>query len=97
MARLTLQEASPIASAILGGEHDDELDAIQQACSARLRRRFRKGLQVEVTEGRVMGARGTVIKVNPKRISVDLGAEGHWNVPPSMLRIVERSELDGLR
>jgi hypothetical protein len=35
--------------------------------------------------------------VNPKRISVDLGAEGHWNVPPSMLRIVERSELDGLR
>lgn len=92
-----LRETSPIAAAILAGDHDDELDYIQQACSARLKRRFRKGMPVEVIEGRVMGARGTVIKVNPKRISVDLGADGQWNVPPSMLRVVERSEMDGLR
>lgn len=96
-ARTPLKETSPIAAAILAGEHDAEIGYIQQACSARLKRQFRKGLHVEVTEGSVMGARGTVIKVNPKRISVDLGADGQWNVPPSMLRVIERSEMDGPR
>jgi transcription antitermination factor NusG len=76
----------PFVAAILGGEHDDEIDLIQQACSARLKRRFRKGTRIEVTSGSLMGATGVVIKVNPKRISVDLGADGQWNIPPTMLR-----------
>lgn len=102
----------PIADAIMRGEHDAEINYIQNACTARLKRMFRKGAQVEVIEGRVMGATGTIIKVNTKRISVDLGPDGQWNIPPGMLRLVEGgqggvqrgtlervelSELDGLR
>lgn len=93
-----------ITDAIMRGEHDAEINYIQNACTARLRRMFRKGAQVEVIEGRVMGATGTIIKVNQKRISVDLGPDGRWNIPPGMLRLVENgqgrvelSELDGLR
>lgn len=97
MATKTWRDASPVAAEIIEGKHDDELNYIQQACSARLKRQFRKGARIEVISGQKMGITGIVLKVNPKRISVGLGekvvehagetwqydkwSEGEWNIP----------------
>lgn len=89
----------PFVAAILDGEHDHELDYIQQACAARMKQRFRKGARIEVISGKMMGQQGTVSKVNPKRVSVVMDDQGLWNIPPTMLNVLpaERSETDGLR
>jgi len=88
--RQTWREVSPIAAEIIEGKYDDQISLIQQACTARLKQAFRKGALVEVTQGQLMGVTGTVIKVNPKRVSVDLGERGQWNIPPSSLQVVPR-------
>jgi len=104
----TWRDASPVAAEIIEGKHDEELNYISQACSARLKQMFRKGARIEVISGQKMGITGTVLKVNPKRISVGLGekvvehageawqydkwSEGEWNIPPSMLRVLPAAE-----
>ena len=91
-------KSSPIAEAIIRGEHDDELSHIQQACARRLKGRFRPGMKIEVTEGKMEGCTGEILKVNPKRIVVGLGdkvtefgldywSAGQWSVLPAILRV----------
>ena len=104
MARKSFESIGGVPAAIMRGEHDEDLDYISQACSARLKTRFRKGSKVRLVGTRnveIEGKIGTVIKVNPKRIAVGLGdpdlsfgtrnpyyPEGSYNVPPSMLEAV---------
>ena len=100
----TWRDVSPTAANIIEGKHDEELSYIADACSARLKRMFRKGARIEVISGQKIGVTGIVTKVNPKRISVALGekeiqhageawqyetwSEGEWNIPPSHLRVI---------
>lgn len=99
MAKNLLTDCGALAKAICDGEHDDELDYILSAVQYRMKTRFRKGTRVRLTGTRnvgLEGKEGTVLKVNPKRISVGLGAKNEWggyddgeyNVPPSMLEII---------
>lgn len=85
---MSWRDDSPLAAAIMDGAHDDELDYISQACSARLKGMFRKGNKIEVTSGRLLGKTGVVLKMNQKRASVQIDGEGVWNIPPHMLRVI---------
>ena len=100
----TWKDVSLVAADIIEGKHDAELNYISDACSARLKRMFRKGARIEVISGQKIGTTRIVTKVNPKRISVALGkkeiqhageawqyetwSEGEWNIPPSHLRVI---------
>ena len=91
--------AGDLALAIMRGDHDDELTSIGNAVSARNKTRFRKGAQFVLRgtkNAEIDGKQCTVIKVNPKRISVGIGTpvteygmtyypDGEFNVPPTML------------
>lgn len=88
MTTTSWKDASPIAAAIMNGEHDDEIDYISQACTARLKGLFRKGNKVEVTSGRLLGKTGVILKMNQKRASVEVYGEGVWNIPPHMMRVI---------
>jgi hypothetical protein len=98
MARKLLRDASPLAAAILDGQHDAELELIKQAVAARMRDRFRRGTMVRVhstRDLRLHGMVGTVMKVNPTRITVGFGEyhetefgsffDAEYNIPPNML------------
>jgi len=88
---------------IMEGKHDDVLESIQNACKTRLKMRFRKGQKCRLTgthNVELDGKTVTIIKVNPKSISVGVGdpvtqygetyyPEGSYNVPPRMLASVE--------
>lgn len=96
MARRTLAP-STVADAILAGDHDAELEQIDMAIRNRKRRMFRPGALVKLTGTRnptIDGKIGTVIKVNPKRVSVGLGEKGPYGydheylVPVGMLELV---------
>lgn len=98
-----LKSGSEIAMAIMRGEYDDQLTSIGNAVSGRNKTRFRKGARFVLRGTKnpeIDGKECTVIKVNPKRISVGIGApvteygstyypEGEFNVPPSMLHIID--------
>ena len=88
---------------IMEGKHDDVLESIQNACKTRLKMRFRKGQKCRLTGTKSVELDGkvvTIIKVNPKSISVGVGdpktefgetyyPDGSYNVPPRMLEAVE--------
>lgn len=88
---------SPLAQEILKGDHDAELEQIDLAIRNRKRMMFRPGSKVRLVGTRnptIDGQIGTVIKVNPKRISVGLGEKGQFGyeqeylVPVGMLEAV---------
>jgi hypothetical protein len=95
--------AGDLALAIMRGEHDAEITSIGNAVSARNKARFRKGAKFILTGTKnvsIDGKVATVIKVNPKRISVGIGEpkteygstyypEGEYNVPPTMLAPID--------
>jgi hypothetical protein len=94
---------SEIVQQIIDGQHDEELDMIQQAAKYRLKNLWRKRqtIRLEGTKNPDLeGKIGVIVKVNQKSITVGLGeattdqwgttyAGGEWNVSPSLLRKVE--------
>lgn len=100
MARVTegsLRDISDLHAAILDGGWDGELSSLEHAIAIRKKMMFRPGTKVRLVGTRnveIDGQTGTVIKVNPKRISVGLGERGQFgyerefNVPVAMLEIV---------
>lgn len=99
MARQLLRDTSETARQIMDGELDAELDTLQQAIAARRKNMFRSGTRVRVhgaNNAELNGQVGTVMRVNPKRISVGFGEYDHeiglfereYNIPPSMLEPV---------
>ncbi len=101
---------SPLAMEIWEGKHDGDIELIQLACAARLKGMFRKGAKVRLVGTRnpeLDGKIGTVLKVNPKRVSVGVGtlqregsgdfsyevwSDGEFNVPPAMLQVITAAE-----
>lgn len=100
LPRKLLKDTCQLAAEILEGKHDKDLDWIVAAAAARNKNRFRPGVTVRLTGTRnptLDGLTGTVIKMNPKRATVGIGPVGQfgtyereYNVPPSMLEIIER-------
>lgn len=87
-------KAGGLALEIMQGKHDDQLDAISQACKSRLKDRFRRGAKVRLQGTRNVdldGQEATIVKVNAKTVTVGLGDkdefgyEREYNVPPHML------------
>ena len=81
-----------VMDAILGGEHDAQLGAIESAVAMRKRHVFRRGAKVRImgaTHGELNGQIGTVVRVNPKRIAVVLEDGKEWGVPMSMLEVLQ--------
>jgi hypothetical protein len=90
---------SEVAQAIWDGKHDADLNIIQHACQQRLKMMFRRGTKMRLTGTKSVeleGKTATIIKVNPKRITIGVGepetdqfgttwSGGEFNVPPSML------------
>jgi hypothetical protein len=87
---------------IMEGKHDDVLESIQNACRVRLKSKFRKGQKCRLVGTKSVELDGktvTILKVNPKSISVGVGEpdeafggtyypEGSYNVPPRMLEAI---------
>lgn len=95
--RQLLRDTCELARAILDAEHDADLDFIQQAVQTRRKWMFKPGARVRLTNTRnteLEGQTATVIRVNPKRVTVGLGEqrtygyEHEFNVPTSMLQLV---------
>lgn len=65
-----------------------------------VRRKLRPGATVRVLDGRhrnlVLVKRGTVVKVNPKRIIVSEPDGRQWNVDPSLIEEIPPAEAAGL-
>ena len=92
-------KSGDLALAIMRGDHDEHLGSVANAVSARNKARFRKGAKFVLRGTKnvaIDGKVATVIKVNPKRVSVGVGEptteygttyypEGEYNVPPHML------------
>lgn len=92
-------QAGEIALAIMRGEHDDELQHIQNACKTRLKVSYRKGQRFKLTGTKSVDLEGkvaTIIKVNQKSITVGVGtpttdqwgttwSDGEYNVSPNLL------------
>lgn len=79
---------------IMQGKHDDDLENIRQAVTARIKSRFQRGQRVVLKGTRNVeldGQEVTIIKVNQKSITVGVGKrdqfgyEKEYNVPPKML------------
>lgn len=90
MARKTWDEVGGVALAIINGEHDSDLQYIQQACGQRIKRMFRKGQRVKLvgtTNVELEGKVGTIEKVNTKTISIWLDDGGGFNVSPNLLEV----------
>jgi hypothetical protein len=92
-----LKDTCALAAEILDGAHDADLDYIQQAVQERRKNTFRPGLRVRLHGTRdpeLDGQVGTVVKVNPKRVTVGLGERDQFgyprefNVPAAMLELV---------
>lgn len=91
--------AGEVALAIMRGEHDDELQHIQNACKTRLKVSYRKGQRFVLKGTRSVDLEGkecTILKVNAKTITVGVGTltrepwGDHWdggefNVSPGLL------------
>jgi hypothetical protein len=97
MARQLLRDTSETARQIMDGELDDQLEMLQQAIAARRHNLYKPGSRVRaigVKNADLAGQIGTIIKVNPKRITVGFGEQTEWgferefNMPLSMLEIV---------
>jgi hypothetical protein len=73
-----LKDTCETARAICAGELDADLDYIIQAATQQKKRllktSFRKGTKIRVTVGKLAGLEGVVIKINPKTMTVGLGA-----------------------
>lgn len=76
-----------LVAAILDGEHDASLAELERAVTRRKKQMFRPGTRVRV-EGSKVAGEGTVLKVNPKRISVQMDDGRDWLIPPSMLEVI---------
>jgi hypothetical protein len=95
MARIVWSEVGGVAEAIINGQHDADLEYIQIACQARMKRMFRAGQRdraVGTSNPEVDGKQGVIEKVNAKTIKVVLDEQrgtGTWyNFPPRMLEVV---------
>lgn len=88
---MLIRDTCETARAIVDGEHDADLDYIQGAVQARRKMMFRRGARVRLTGTRnpeIEGQTGTVVKVNAKRVTVDIDESGEFNVPTTMLELV---------
>ena len=91
MARKTWDEVGGVALQIINGEHDKDLQYIQQACGQRLKRMFRKGQKVRLVDTGSVELDfkvGTIEKVNTKSVSVTIPDVGAYNVSPALLELV---------
>lgn len=80
---------TPLVQAILVGEHDTDLDRIDRAVRRRKQAMFRPGTRVRAIDGsRVDGEEGIVIKVNLKRVTVQMDDGRSWLMPVNMLEVV---------
>jgi hypothetical protein len=76
MARLKKEDYPAVVTEILEGKHDADLDYIAQACKARVKRMFRRGQRVTITEcsdPKLRGREAVVVKVNQKTVSIAVG------------------------
>lgn len=82
MTRL-LRDVDPLVAAVLDGDHDDILAALNRACTIRAKRAvqatgIRPKSRVRITEEALerapdmVGREGIVVRVNPKTVSVTL-------------------------
>lgn len=99
---MLIKDTCELAAQIMAGDHDEHLGYIAEACKARLKNTFRKGMKVTLTGTKNValdGKTATIVKVNQKSISVGVGdpviehgftyyPEGEYNCPPSMLKAV---------
>lgn len=106
MGRL-IKDTCETARAIMAGELDADLDYIMQACSARTKGMWRKGMTVRLTGTKnptLDGKEGVILKVNTKTITIGVGVAttdqwgtsydgGEYNVPPSMLTTKPKLEV----
>ena len=93
------EKAGGVALAIMRGEHDAELDYIRQACTQRLKSRFRKNMRCRLKDTKnvqIEGKECVILKVNQKSITVGIGEpkteygstwypDGEYNVSPKLL------------
>lgn len=80
-----------VALEIMQGMHDDAIEAISDACRARVKTMFRKNQRVKLTGTRNVeldGALARIEKVNAKSISIRLDSGPVYNVPPRMLEVI---------
>jgi hypothetical protein len=98
-----LRDTSPIVAAILDGEHDDVLRHIARATDWRLKQvaresGLRPGSRIVVSDdakisAEFAGRTGTVERVNPKTVSVELDPldenddRTNWRLPHSWLEV----------
>lgn len=76
MARKLLKDLSPLAAEILEGKHDDVLDYLSQAITARHKSLFRKGQRVRLKDTKnpaLEGKEAVITRVNQKTYSVAVG------------------------
>ena len=102
-SRVPKNQYSDLVNAIIAGEHDADLDMIQQAAKYRLKNLWRPRMRVVVHGTKnpsLDGKEAVIIKVNQKSISIGVGAAttdqwgteyegGQWNVSPALLSKVE--------
>lgn len=97
--RRTWEDVGGVAHAIIKGEHDADLQYIQQACTQRFKRMFRKGQRVRlINTGNVEleFKEGVIEKVNTKTVSVAIPGTAGYNVSPNLLELVETKAKGGL-
>ncbi len=90
--RRTWEEVGGVANEIIKGEHDADIQYIQQACVQRFKRMFRKGMRVRlVGTGNVEldFKEGVIEKVNTKTVSVAIPGTAGYNVSPNLLELVD--------
>ena len=87
----TWDEVGGVANQIIKGEHDSDLQYIQQACAQRFKRMFRKGQRVKLVGTKSVeldGKIGVIQKVNTKTVTITILNVGEYNVSPNLLEIV---------
>lgn len=89
MARRLLKDTCELAAEIMDGKHDDDLDYIAQAATARKKIKtaeagIRKHARIRVTRegGQIAGRVGKVTSVNQKTVSVELDPlnDNDWSI-----------------
>jgi hypothetical protein len=97
MARRTWEDVGGIALEIIRGEHDADLQYIQQACGQRIKRMYRKGQRVKLVGTKNVeldGKIAVITKVNTKTLSITIPDVGEYNVSPALVEAIAPSLVE---
>lgn len=110
MARPLLRDVNEVCRQIMDGELDKDLDAIAQACKARVKDRFRPRTPIRLTGTKnpdLEGQEGVIVKANSKTVTVGIGKAttdqwgttyegGEWNVSPQLIETLTPATPPGV-